>query len=168
MSFIRFETCFDGEGALRGVVRLTGDLDRRARQDCLFDLEQALRQFACAELPEILRPRPLKIYPEAISPRTSPDPCATDRNLAGSKRFFDHLARVRQYLHNTPAVALRAERVGETPSCLAMLVFSGRNCRVRLTPAFEQLPARTRAQLLIDWRDSLVRQAALLLKESLV
>ncbi len=167
MSVPSFESRIDREGALRGVVRFVGGLDRHVIQARLFDLERYLRQLACVELPEILRPRPLKVYPEANTPPAPHGPCEAGVSGVGRRRIFDHIARVRQYLHSTPAVPLPPERLGQSPRCLVMLVFSGSTCCARLTPVFAQLPARTRAQLLIDWRDALVWQSSLLLKETL-
>lgn len=159
MPFIRFETAFDGEDALRGSARLPLAVPAATINACLLALEAALKRFACAELPEILRPKPLKVYPEAAAARPPADPCAT-LGAKPAARLFDHVARVRQFLRAQPAVALRGVLEGRAPRALVVLVFVRETCQARFTPHFAALPARTRAQLLIDWRDSLVRQAA--------
>lgn len=57
-------------------------------------------------------------------------------------------------------MALRGVLEGRAPQALIVLVFVRESCQLRFTPQFAALPVRTRAQLLIDGRDSLVRQAA--------
>lgn len=161
MSHIHFEAHFDGEDALRGAVQMSSDPPPSTLQGCLFSLDLALRRFACQDLPEALKPRPLKLYPapplEAFDPKTI---ASTAAKPYRAQQPFDHMARVRQYLNANPPDALRPRLEGRPPRGLALTVFVDTTCRLHLASAFHALPPRTRAQILIDWRDSLVRQAA--------
>lgn len=86
------------------------------------------------------------------------DPACPARDLDDCRFDLDVELRCIAY-YDLPR-ALRPALEGRLPRGLALTLFVDGTCRLHFTPVFHGLGARTRAQILIDWRDSLVRQVA--------